>query len=62
MSVIALRYINNRNSLRVGFGYWSVISIDEDMGGMLDGNWLCLSLSDLLPHNEKRYFTLLHFC
>lgn len=32
MSVFALRYINNRNFLRVGVGYWPVISINKDNG------------------------------
>lgn len=64
MCVFALRYINNRNILRVGVGYWSVISIDKDKWewGRKEGNQLCLSLSDLLPYNEEMYFTVLHFC
>lgn len=48
MCVFALRYINNINILRVGVGYWSVISIDKDKWewGRKEGNQLCLSLSD----------------
>lgn len=40
MCVFVLRYINNRNILRVGVGYWFVISIDKDKWewGRKEGN------------------------